>query len=273
MQKNILSLEFNFDKFPELNPEIRKWIARMIGSVVVADHRISPQEKVYVSTILKAFEDDPEMQQTLHEILDLKQTASVTPLEVSTDFAEAIFRYILKVCLCDRNLAPQEIQYLHEVGSVLGIDTDKKRQIFKQNIFQAKQGFFEHLIDRLRENERYWLAVMILKIIYADHRLHQKELPYLNHIAELVDNSSEQIKAVKEDAANLSFDQIEKVVLDQQLSGHILEYLLRIVMIDQEFTIDELHTIKTIAKLLGYDEKRLKKLINLVKADYQFLFT
>ncbi|MBF0278752.1 MAG: hypothetical protein HQM13_13210 [SAR324 cluster bacterium] len=272
MAKNDLTFKNNFEKFPELTPEIRAWIAEIIGSTIVADEKIAPQEKSYVRAIKNAFADDPQMLSSLNRILDTKKLAPASQIAVSAELAVAIFHYILKICLCDRNLAAKEIHYLHQVGNSLGIENEDKRQIFKQVIFQTKEGFFQNLREQLQQKEREWLAVMILKVIYADNRLHQKELPYLNHVADLVDNESERIKAIREDASKRSIEQMGKVQFEKKLSGRILEYLLRIVMSDQEFSPDEFQSIQLIARQLDYENKRLKKLIDLVKSDYQFLF-
>ncbi|MBF0288790.1 MAG: hypothetical protein HQM14_13320 [SAR324 cluster bacterium] len=273
MQTQELSLEFDVEEFPEMTSEIRQWIAHVMGGAVIVDNKVDPQEIEYVNQIFDKFGEQQQMQETFQQVIQTQHPITIPPIEMPAKLSELVFRCVLRLCISDRHLNAKEVHYIQTVSNVLKMETATKRSMIKQAIFQSKEKFFKHLLARLEKQERYWLAAMILKIIYADGKVHQKELPYLNHVAELLADSPELIKSVKKDAANYSLADFDKICLPAEIIPDLLEYLLRITMSDQTFDLNELELLYEIAKTLEFDELLLDELITSVKSDHQFLFT
>ncbi len=272
MQTQELLLEFSIKEFPEITSKIRQWIAYVIGGAVIVDKKVDPQEVEYAKQIFKTFGEYQKMLETFQQVINTNQPITIPPIDLSPKLAEIVFRCILRICISDRNLTSEEVHYIQTVSTVLKMEKEKKRSMIKQAIFQAKEKFFRQFTANLEEKERYWLAAMILKIIYADGKVHQKELPYLNHVAELLSDSPELIRSVKKDAADFSLEQFGKVHLSSETIANLLEYLLRIIMSDQTCEVNELELLFAIAKTLEFDELQLESLVKSVKSDYQFLF-
>lgn len=259
--------------FMDLPSHMCTWIAHAVGGAILADSTISENEERLVPGLIQDLGGGKEIRQIIEGILDSGKFDSLTPLHVPSDLGEMIFRYILNICIVDRNLAPKEIHYLNDVGNALHLGAERKRKIFKQVIFQAKERFFHILAEQLNADERYWLAIMILKIIYADHHVHQKELPYFNNVVDLLADSDISISSVKQAATEKDLEEFGNVQMTEGLATWVLEYLLGIVMIDRDCAEDEVETIQNIANLLSYDNKKLEQLIAVAKTDYQSLFS
>lgn len=269
MEKHILSFSAFFSKFPNLDTEIQKWIAQSIGGALIADHPFTEDEYLFVESILK---EEDVIWETIKNILEKNKSVSLPPVDIPLPLAETIFNYLIKVCLNDRQLASNEIHYINKVGTELKIETNKKRKIFKQIILQVKEEFFRKLIEYLNQKEKYWLAVMTLKMIYADGEVHPKELSHFSYVGDLLKGHTETLKSVKEAAASKSVDEFEKVHFDKTKIDSIMEYLLGIIMSDQDWSDRELSLIYEIAQTIEYNKNRLDKLIESAKLDSQFLF-
>jgi len=269
MEKQILSFSDHFSKFLSLDVEIRKWIVQSIAGALTADHPLTENKYHFVKSVL-AEEDIIWQEMEVH--LEKNESISAPPIDIPIELAETIFNYIIKVCLSNRKLSSKEMHYINKVGTELNIETGKKQKIFKQIIFQTKDEFIRKLIRNLNQKERYWLAVMTLKMIYADGEVHPKELSHLSYIANLLTDNSETLKSVKEDAASKPLSEFEKIHFDKTIVDSIMEYLLGIIMSDQDFSEKELSLIYEIAQTIEYSKIRLKELIESVKLDYQSLF-
>lgn len=259
--------------FPSgLSQDVQHWIAQAIGGAMNADKKKTPQDPNLLAQITNDLGGGEDIRQIIESAIHTENTGMLSPIQLPDSLAKTIFRYLLVLCILDRNLATEEIHYINNIGKLLNIEAVEKRQIFKQTIFHEKERFFHQLMDQLSAEERFWLAIMILKVIYADEQVHQKELPYFNNVVELLKDTGHSIKSVKQESTHQPIEAFQQIHLSEEASHWVLEYLLGIVMIDQDCTDEELDNIRKIAKLLQYNHEKLEELIATAKSDHQFLF-
>ena len=257
-----------FEQLADYNPEVKLWVARAIGYAVTADRIVQANETPSLITLFRIIRDIPEIAPILSELLRPKKPPLDTPVEVTADLAEQIFLCILNICAADRNIQSEEFDYINQIGQALRIETATIRQLVNTVIrTQIKATFFRQLLRKLDREGRYWVSVMILKVIQADEQIDQRETHYLNDIHELLQRNSARLEAVKADAHNTPLKDLPAVKFDKDTSLSILKYLLEILMVGKEMDDQEEATIQAIAGLLGFEKTELDTIIETVKSE------
>ncbi len=124
--------------------------------------------------------------------------------------------------------------------------------------------FFKKLND-LDKNERYWIATLFLKMIYADNKVHVKELPYYNEVFDLLDNDPMMVEAAKTEARDLTLEKCTNILIGYNFTEQLLICLLEIASCDDDFDDREYQTMKETAYYFGYETDRFEELVNQVK--------
>ncbi len=269
--ENIQWIELKFPDGVVVTPAMKRWIAKAIGNAVIADQTIQPEEREHLKAMIAAFGVEPEMLDIFRDILTNQKILTLEPIEMPPKLAEWVFRYILEICASDHELHPDEINYLHKISTTLQFNTSKKVRLIQDVFHHAKWRFFQKLMDQLHEKERYWLAAMILKVIYADGRIDRNEIAYFSHISDLLSDSSDLIASVKQDAANFSLEQLGPVQFTSEITASILRYLIEITMSDGHFDDLELELVREVARMLDYNLASLQQLIEKTQSQYKLL--
>ncbi len=122
-------------------------------------------------------------------------------------------------------------------------------------------AFFTRL-SALNNDERYWIATLFLKMIYADNRVDVKEIPYLSEALDLLDNKPMLIESAKKEAKDISVEKCTHILIGYNLTEQLLICLLEICMCDDDFDDRELITIGEIASEFGYEADQFEDLVN-----------
>ncbi len=129
-------------------------------------------------------------------------------------------------------------------------------------------AFFMKL-NNLNKNERYWIATLFLKVIFADERIDRKEVPYLRDVFDLLDNNTKLIQSSKKESKQLSVEKCTHILIGYNLTEQLLICLLEICICDNDFDDRELVTVGEIASEFGYEADRFEGLVLQVKNNTQ----
>ncbi len=273
----------------EYDTDIELWVAKFFTGVIVADGIIDPAEQSYLETLLTSTLDKPEINRSIRKILEEKKPAKLDTIQVTPETAKKIFKCALDICCCDEELHYTEIRFVKEAGEVLGILPIEVHVMIDHSILALKATSFEELLKNLNEQERYWLAVVILKVIFADQKVSNKEFLYFSDIYdltedadslfnemqkefscfsdvyELTEDADELVNTMQENSMQVTLENLPKMNLDSKRSHQILKYLLTLTMVDKDFDEQEFGLIQDIAGLLEYDQNKLKELVESTK--------
>jgi len=264
MKENIEEMLYLLDNY---GPEVKLSIVKFIVGLIVADGVIHDAEKKYLLPLIEQSLDDSDVLKEIFKILQDKKFPHLKKINIDSSVAERILRLILNICACDDDLHYKEVIFAKRVGSALGITRLRIHGLLDQTVFRLKTESFDKLLGGLDEDERYWLAVVILKVIFADEKVHIKEYLYFSDIYDLVkyEDTEMLFEKVKEGPNQLKLEELPPVDFGSELSLRILKYLLCVSMIDSFFDYREHLLIQKVAQILKCEDQ-LEDLILSVKA-------
>ncbi len=242
------------------SPRLKQWIGKAVGGALVADGKIDPNEKAELAKLFKEFQHETELIHSLNSAIDRGVPPILEPIKTSPAISEKVLALILKICASDFELQLGELRYLNQVGLALSMDASKRVKLIRSTVRGVKLEFFREMLNDIYGEERYWLASVILKTIYADGKVDRREIPYLNSVFELLKENPDELAFVKADAKNPSLDKLPEVHFDPELAARILKYLLEIVMNDEEYDEREINFIHHVAQKLHFTEEDVEEL-------------
>ncbi|MBF0280650.1 MAG: TerB family tellurite resistance protein [SAR324 cluster bacterium] len=259
-----------FSQISRNKPEIKQWTALVIGYAVTADRIVQAKEIPSLITLIRIVREAPEISAILPDLLRSKRPVMDSTIEVPPEIAEKIFTCVLKICASDRKIQSEEYNFINQVGQTLKIKTSTIHQLVNSQIRnQNKASFFRQLLRQLNKEGRYWVSVVILKVILSDHRIDHRESHFLKDIYELLHRDSNLLEKAKLDAESTSLCDLPPVKIDEDTSLSILKYLLEIQMNGKELESQELRMIRDIANLLGYPSEKFDNIIESVKSEVE----
>ncbi|MGK5093270.1 hypothetical protein WDW89_14820 [Deltaproteobacteria bacterium TL4] len=128
--------------------------------------------------------------------------------------------------------------------------------------------FFRDLL-KLSKDDRYSISTLFFKLIYADSFVHQKEIPYVSDIFDLLENDPMLIASAKDEAIKMSVDTLPAILLGPRLTKQLLRCLLEITMCDGDFDYREFMTIRAFVNKMGYEPVEFEKLVLDVAQKYK----
>ncbi len=131
------------------------------------------------------------------------------------------------------------------------------------------ESAFFFKMSKLNKNEKYWIATLFLKVIFADERIDREEVPYLREVFDLLDNNTILIQSSKKESKQLSVEKCTHILIGYNLTEQLLICLLEICICDNDFDERELLTVEEIASEFGYGADRFEELVIQVKNNYQ----
>lgn len=253
----------NGENFPKA---VKTWITKVIGGAIIADGILHPNERTYLEELFQQMSDYPEALLLIRETIKLDEPPPIEPIEVDLNLAIQILKTILEICASDHLLTATEIQYVKQVAQAMNLDQTRVQKLIGLTIRRVKSEFFSELLEELQENEKFWLASLILKTIYADGFVDSKEIPYLNDVFQLLNGDVERLENVKADAKNIRIQNLPKVVFSDPIKEKILRYLLELMCSVQDTDTRELELIHEVAlSILQYTPKELEGLTEYIQ--------
>jgi len=254
-----------------LSPPIKEWMAKIIGGAVIADGQVHASELVHIDKMVGALINDPDSLALFHKIIQREVPPPIEPYPTDPQTAERILRYILEICACDSELQPMEVRYIHEAGMAMGMEIPKIHKMIRKTIQQVRLDLLNEIMEEVINDEKRWIAVVILKLIYADGQVSSDEFGFLSSVYDLVGGDSERMEQVKADAKNIPLNELPEVNFNEETATKILRYLLEIIMGDISIDPAELKMIRQIAILMNYDKYLMDGLMDMVDQVMMFL--
>jgi uncharacterized tellurite resistance protein B-like protein len=248
--------------------ELKLFIAKALAGSIISDGRFTASERQYVKDLIRLYKDEPSIIVEIDHIIRTKTKPELEPIGISESFAEKLLNVIIDICTSDYELHAVEAQYIQYIAKLMNVKDEILKRVIHQGIWEVRADFFNSICHELNEEERYWLAVVTLKLIYADEQVDSREIAYLQDIYQLLGGNKEQVQSVKNNAKEITFDSLPKVYFDDDLSRRIMRYLLEISLGDHNFDYRELQSIQRTASLLGYSKDALHLLIRSIKTSY-----
>ncbi|MBF0237818.1 MAG: hypothetical protein HQM12_08950 [SAR324 cluster bacterium] len=243
----------------------KQWIAKIIGGSIIADGVVHRNEHIYLENLFSMMKDEPQALLIIRDIIRNGEIPEIENINIDPRMAEKVFKGVLEICACDHEISPSEIKYINQAGTALNIDMLRVHKLINSTLRKVKIEFFNQLLEELQPDEKRWLAIIILKCVYADGKVHYREIPYLNDVFELVDSDQQALSRIKQDAVDIPLNQLPKVYFDEEIKRDIMRYILEIVMGDEDLDESEELLIHGIADAIEFDREQLYSLMDTVE--------
>ncbi|MCP4753541.1 MAG: TerB family tellurite resistance protein [Proteobacteria bacterium] len=196
---------------------------------------------------------------------------SFESIQIPRSLAEKLIETLLRIFACGRNFIDQDYFFISDVSQSLSLDPVEVYYIIEQVQYQIRKEFFESLLEYLDEEHCNLCAILLLKAIRADDRVHPAEIKYFENISQLLNNDQIRLEQVEEECNNFDFNL--SIPISEELSVYMFKYLIEIVMCDRKYDPKESQFIQDVAKAFGFDKTRQDEIIQpiastlMVKAD------
>lgn len=259
-----------FAKLEGAPASTQEWVVRAVGHAVTADRIVHPAEAPFLMSLIQVIRGNPEIAHTLSDILHPGKEPELPPLALETELAEEVFQCVLLICASERDLHTKEFEFINHVGEALNLDPTSCHHFINVEVRRHLKGtFLKKLLRSLDKPGRYWVSVMVLKLIQADEKIDHEEAHYLKDVHDLLQKDSQRIEAAKNDALNKPLEAFSPLKVDKGVAKSILQYLLEILMGEDEEEVDqrEMDLIVGIAPLLEVPPGELEKIIKAVESE------
>ena len=262
-QERIVEL---FQQLERQDSELREWIALMVAGAIIADKIVEERETLYLETLMQVFGNDHPISRNIEKVVQSKEIPSLQAKTIDLALAEQVFECLLEICGCDQELHVGEIQYLRETGSLLGIDYLELQYLIKHTGTNVKTASFHGMLEDLNEDQRYWLGMVILKMIFSDDHISVKEGVYLGDLDDLLKEKPDVLRTIKINPRQLLSDTFPQVSLEPALVGRVIKYLLGLAVSDGVLEKTEEQVIRQVAETIAYSPARLEEDIETIKS-------
>lgn len=170
----------------------------------------------------------------------------------------------IKMLTYGRDLTDIDYFFLSDVGKVLDLDKHEIYSIIEQVLYDERKKIFLELKDYLSENQKETCAMLLIKAIRADNKVHPAEIKYFEIISDLLDNDQARLEGLYD-----SFDGLESglpMSLSREVSEFLFKYLVEIVMCDKHYDPEETLFIKEIAEAFDLDQQQQDAILQPVTA-------
>ena len=262
-QERIVAL---FQRVETEESELKEWIALMLTGAIVADKHLEESETPYLETLIQVFGKDHPISQNIEKVIQSKEIPHLEAKTIDPAIAEEIFECMLEICGGDHELHLGEIQYLRDTGSLLGIDYLELQYLIKHTGTNVKTASFHGMLEDLNEEQRYWLAMVILNMIFSDEHISVKEGVYLGDLDDLLKERPDILRTIKINPRQLLSDTFPDVSLEPALVGRVIKYLLGLAVSDGVLEQTEEQVIRHVAETIGYAPAQLEEDITRIKS-------
>jgi hypothetical protein len=128
----------------KMKPATKKWFAKAIVGMIVADGRIDKAEMEYLKSMI-GYLDERDLEGLLLESIRKKEVPKLEPMDIIPNEALEIIKHLTVVAVVDEDLADNEVTFLKYVAAQLGL-SDKIAERF---LSLAKEK-----LNRIRFNAR-----------------------------------------------------------------------------------------------------------------------
>ena len=239
----------------------KAWVAKAVAGAFVADGHVTEGEQHNLDALLHLIQDLPALQKEVLAIVASNRPPDLPPIKTDPRLALKIYKVILDICAADLEMHPHEIGYLIRLTHLLGLDSGTARSLLKTTIQMIRIEYFLTLLPKLDLPERRWLATAVVKLVWADGRVENRELDYLSHVYHLLTEDEKYLAQLKSDPQNQSLASLGQVHFEPILVERMVLYLVEMTISDDRLEPHGLEVAVEAAQALGLNETQVSSLI------------
>ena len=114
----------------KLTPEEKNWLAIAICGAIIADGSVSPSEIHYLEQALNFLPSSDKINSLINDVKQ-KKLPPLPKLETSASIRAQILIEISNVIASDNSLSIREVDYLFEIGTMLGFEDEYMQMILR----------------------------------------------------------------------------------------------------------------------------------------------
>ncbi len=175
-----------------------------------------------------------------------------------------IIEALVRILNCGRDLTDVDYFFISDVSQAINVDSYEVYYIIEQIQYEARKETFNIIKYHMTEKQREICAMLLLKAIRADDKVHPAEIKYFEIVSQLLDNDQAKLEKIEEQYVDLE-DNLP-VYLTDHVSEFMFKYLVEIVMCDGHYDPEESHFIKEIGQAFDFDVARQDEFIQPIAA-------
>ncbi len=195
---------------------------------------------------------------SLDSIAEL-QSVDMAGFQLTTDLSDQLIRTLVEIFTCGRNLQENDFIFLSEVSTELNIPPGQVHYLIDQVQFEKRKAFFSAMLIHLNEDQRDLCAILLLKAIEADDKVHPAEFKYFENISQLLEHDQARLEHVGVSTGTFDFN--TSIEIPDEISAYMFEYLIEIVMCDRKYDPKESRFIQDVAGIFGFNKQRQDEII------------
>lgn len=200
------------------------------------------------------------------ENLELEPPDPITlPREICAYTVQTIVRILTSRSI----LRDNSLYYLSDTSQSLGLGGAETKNLLNNAFKDLQHEFTDQMISELDDDQIYWCALILMKIICADGQIHPAEKTFFEVIEALLENSNETIQTLEKKA--LEKNHIPELTLNQNTAEIMMKYVITIAMCDGEYVGKESEFIKEAAKALGIEESKIDSILQPIAGSFMVM--
>jgi uncharacterized tellurite resistance protein B-like protein len=220
------------------------------------DNKINWINHVFESMI--KFSNDADLEIAAPESISLSKEVQAYTIQTA-----------IRILTIQSDLRDNALYFLNDTGTALGIQPGALRNLLDDVFDKMRYEFTVQLKSDLDQEQIYWCALILMKIICADGQIHPAEKLYFDLISELVKDGDIDLETLKKDA--LQPNEIPKLNLNQGIAQLMLKYVVTIAMCDGEYVGQESEFITKAAQSLGFEPDQIDSILQPIAASFMVL--
>lgn len=185
------------------------------------------------------------------------------PLNVATRVVLAFLEWVM----IDLQFKAAQIESVLKIANLFQIPKDKFQEHLYKQLSELKTPLLLILNTQLNNDQKEWLALLMLRMIYSDQRIDHRETRFLGDVNLLLNGRSEMIQVLNQAAKTIDLNKIPVLKISAVLAKSLLLYLLVLACCDEKFDSLEQEVFRKAGKLLLLEETETLQLIHCFRKD------
>ncbi len=257
---------FNLDKADDkkTQQEIIQQSIEILSKKLNETGSIQVDPEIALSWITSVFENSAKLSEDKTLEID-----APTALELPRDISAYTIQTVIRLLTQKSDPEDNALYYLSDVGSALGVQSEEMRNLLDREFNKLRYEFTIQLKKELNNDQLYWCALILMKIICADGQIHPAEKSFFDIIGELIKESDYSLDSIKK--AALEQSNLPKLNLNPSPAESMLKYVVTIAMCDGEYVGQESEFIKQAAESLGIEPSQIDAVLQPVASSFMVL--
>lgn len=191
------------------------------------------------------------------------------PIELPKEICAYTVQSIIRILTSLTDPHDNSLYFLNDIGQALGIQPKEMRNLLDKEFDKLRLEFTLQLKEELSEEKIYWCALILMKIICADGKIHPAEKTYFTVITELINGTEYSLESLEKTSQNIT--ELPNLELSQQSARAMLKYVVTIAMCDGEYVGQESEFITQAAASLGIEASQIDGILQPVASSFMVL--